>query len=203
MESNSSAIRVWAKISSWKKIIQYLVLSCFVTGKGKEITSYVQGAVNRLMSVSVKPPIRVASWSSVVLRVWFDGLVISFNVRPRTTSLFCEDMANVKQSLCILIFTSLTWPFGHPWMISIRRSWNLFVRPALHQYNDTSSYAVLYVLCKTSKTLQGIRRVRHRVLIKLCTFLSKTLIILELPYTRPVRPVRSFSWQVCSSLDWS
>ena len=73
---------------------------------------------------------------------------------------------------------------------------------ALHQYNDTSSYAVLYVLCKTSK-MQGIRRVRHRVLIKLCTFLSKTRIILELPYTRPVRPVRPFSWQVCSSLDWS
>ena len=69
MESNSSAIRVWAEISSWKKIIQYLVLSCFVTGKGNEMTSYVQGAVNRLMSVSVKPPIRVASWSSVVLRI--------------------------------------------------------------------------------------------------------------------------------------
>ena len=75
--------------------------------------------------------------------------------------------------------------------------------PFMHQYNDTSSYAVLYVLCKTSKTLQGIRRVRHRILIKLCTFLSKTLIILELPYTRPVRPVWPFSWQVCSSLDWS
>jgi hypothetical protein len=29
------------------------------------------------------------------------------------------------------------------------------------------------------------------------------LIILELPYTRPVRPARPFSWQVCSSLDWS
>jgi len=53
------------------------------------------------------------------------------------------------------------------------------------------------------RPVSKVRWVWHHILFKLCTFLGKTLIILELPYTRPVRPARPFCWQVCSSLDWS